>query len=71
MTNRYLHYAGQKFFLNREGEARLNRTLDAVYTDPANRHRWLTLYPDTSTPCSLLIAPGVPISIETELCIDD
>ncbi|GAB17041.1 hypothetical protein GOEFS_018_00730 [Gordonia effusa NBRC 100432] len=71
MPNRYLNYAGHKYFLNKEGEARLNRTLNSVYGDQAQRHQWLTLYPDTSTPCSLLIAQGVPISIETELCIDD
>ncbi|GAA3028851.1 hypothetical protein GCM10010528_08140 [Gordonia defluvii] len=70
MPNRFLHYGGSKYILNREGEARLQRVLESVYGSGVNHH-WFTLYPESPTPCSLLIAPGVPMSVETEYEIGD
>jgi hypothetical protein len=71
VTNRYLHYGNQKYIITKEAEARLNRTLDAVYADGSRGHEWLHLYPDTDAPCRLLIATGVPLTIETEVGFDD
>jgi len=70
VPNRFLHYGGSKYILNREGEARLQRVLESVYGAGTN-HQWFTLYPDSPTPCSLLIAPGVPMSVETEYEVGD
>jgi hypothetical protein len=66
VPNRYLRYGDQRYIINKEAEARLNRTLDAVYADGTRGHEWLNLYHDSAAPCRLLIAPGVPITIETE-----
>ncbi|MDL9935126.1 hypothetical protein QSJ18_00035 [Gordonia sp. ABSL1-1] len=66
MPSRYLRYGDQRYIITREAEARLHRTLDAVYATGSSGHQWLNLYHDSVAPCRLLIAPGVPISIETE-----
>lgn len=71
MTNRFLRYGDQKYIITKEAEARLNRALDAVYAHGSRGHEWLNLYHDTAAPCRLLIATGVPISIETELSFED
>ncbi len=71
VPNRYLRYGDQRYIINKEAEARLNRTLDAVYADGTRGHEWLNLYHDSAAPCRLLIAPGVPITIETEPCLGD
>jgi hypothetical protein len=68
VPNKYLRYGDQRYIINNEAEARLNRT---VYADGSRGHQWLNLYRDSEAPCRLLIATGVPISIETELCLDD
>ena len=39
--------------------------LESVYGNGAD-HQWFTFYPDSPTPYGLLIAPGVPMSVETE-----
>ncbi|WP_026917616.1 hypothetical protein [Gordonia shandongensis] len=66
MSNRYLRYGDRRFIINRETEARLERALEKVYASGSSGHEWLTLYGDSEAPCRLLIAAGVPISIETE-----
>ncbi|GAA1482077.1 hypothetical protein GCM10009624_25170 [Gordonia sinesedis] len=66
MPNRFLRYGDQRYIITKEAEARLNRTLDSVYAAGGRGHEWLHLYHDTEAPCRLLIASGVPISIETE-----
>jgi hypothetical protein len=71
VPNKYLRYGDQRYIINNEAEARLNRTLESVYADGSRGHQWLNLYRDSEAPCRLLIATGVPISIETELCLDD
>lgn len=71
VPNKYLRYGDQRYIITNEAEARLNRTLEAVYADGSRGHQWLNLYRDSEAPCRLLIATGVPISIETELCLDD
>ncbi|SIR62560.1 hypothetical protein [Williamsia sterculiae] len=71
MANRFLRYGDRRYIISKETEARLHRTLDAVYADGSRGHQWLTLYPDTAAPCRLLIATGVPISIETEVSLVD
>lgn len=63
MPDRYLRYGDQRYIITKETEARLDRTLNAVYT--GGSHQWLNLYHDSEAPCRLLIAPGVPITIET------
>lgn len=65
MPNRFLRYGDQRYIITKEAEARLDRALDAVYTQGGG-HQWLSLYRDTEAPCRLLIASGVPITIETE-----
>ncbi|GAB2642452.1 hypothetical protein GCM10027169_08190 [Gordonia jinhuaensis] len=71
MPNRFLRYGEQKYPITREAEARLDRALDSVYATGGSGHQWLSLYADSATPCRLLIATGVPISIETEFAPDD
>lgn len=72
MPNRYLRYGDQRYIITKEAEARLNRTLDAVYSDGTRGHEWLNLYHDSAAPCRLLIAAGgVPITIETEPAPDE
>lgn len=71
MPNRYLRYGDQSYIITREAEARLNRTLEAVYADGSRGHEWLNLYHDSDAPCRLLIATGVPITIETVPGLDD
>ncbi|GAC83939.1 hypothetical protein [Gordonia paraffinivorans] len=66
MPNRYLRYGDQRYIITKEAEARLDRTLEAVYADGPRGHQWLNLYHDSEAPCRVLIAPGVPITIETE-----
>lgn len=65
MPNRFLRYGDQRYLITKEAEARLNRALDSVY-ERGSGHEWFHLYRDTQAPCRLLIASGVPISIETE-----
>ncbi|MGV9670455.1 MULTISPECIES: hypothetical protein [unclassified Gordonia (in: high G+C Gram-positive bacteria)] len=65
MPNRFLRYGDQRYIITREAEARLDRALESVYTKGGG-HQWLNLYHDTEAPCRLLIASGVPITIETE-----
>ncbi|MEP9392035.1 hypothetical protein ABLE94_07200 [Gordonia sp. VNK1] len=65
MPNRFLRYGDQRYIITREAEARLDRALESVYTNGGG-HQWLNLYHDTEAPCRLLIASGVPITIETE-----
>ncbi|ACY23558.1 hypothetical protein Gbro_4418 [Gordonia bronchialis DSM 43247] len=71
MPNRYLRYGDQRYIITKEAEARLNRTLDSVYAAGGRSHEWLNLYHDSPAPCRLLIAAGVPITIETEPCVGD
>lgn len=71
MAKRFLRYGDRKYILNREAEARLERTVEQVYACGSGGHQWLTLYPDTEMPCRVLIVAGVPISVETELGPDD
>ncbi|MFW0783117.1 hypothetical protein AAFP35_01230 [Gordonia sp. CPCC 206044] len=71
MPDRYLRYGDQRYIITREAEARLDRALDSVYGGGSRGHEWLSLYPDTQAPCRLLIAPGVPITVETLPGIDD
>lgn len=71
MPNRYLRYGDQRYIITKEAEARLNRTLDSVYAAGGRSHEWLNLYYDSPAPCRLLIAAGVPITIETEPCVGD
>lgn len=66
MPNCFLRYGDQRYLITKETEARLNRALDAVYASGGSGHEWLDLYHDTDAPCRLLIAGGVPISIETD-----
>ncbi|EGD53778.1 hypothetical protein [Gordonia neofelifaecis] len=66
MTNRYLRYGDRRFIITRETEARLDRALNKVYAAGSAGHEWLNLYPDSEAQCRLLIAAGVPITIETE-----
>ncbi|MGB3698463.1 MAG: hypothetical protein WBA05_13610 [Gordonia sp. (in: high G+C Gram-positive bacteria)] len=66
MTNRYLRYGDRRFIITREIQSRLDRALDKVYASGSSGHEWLSLYPDSEAECRLLIAAGVPISIETE-----
>lgn len=66
MPNRFLRYGDQRYIISPEAEARLNRTLDTVYAAGSQGHAWLNLYPGTDAPCRLLIATGVPITVETE-----
>ncbi|WP_287003864.1 MULTISPECIES: hypothetical protein [Gordonia] len=70
MPNRFLRYGDQRYLIIKEAEARLNRALDKVYEHGAG-HEWLHLYRDTEAPCRLLIASGVPITIETEPGLGD
>lgn len=70
MTNRYLRYGDRRFIITRETEARLDRALTKVYADGSSGHEWLNLYPDSEAQCRLLIAAGVPITIETEPAFD-
>ena len=65
MHNRFLRYGDQRYLITKEAEARLDRALEAVYGN-GHGHQWLNLYPDTEAPCRLLIASGVPITVETE-----
>lgn len=71
MPNRYLRYGDQRYIITKEAEARPNRTLDSVYAAGGRSHEWLNLYHDSPAPCRLLIAAGVPITIETEPCVGD
>ena len=71
MPNRYLRYGDQRYIITKEAEARLNRTLESVYGTGSRGHEWLNLYHDSPAPRRLLIAPGVPITIETEPCPGD
>ncbi|MBD0021849.1 hypothetical protein GII33_20290 [Gordonia pseudamarae] len=64
MSNRYLRYGDQRYIISKEAEARLHRSLSAVYDGPGRSHEWFNLYPGTEAPCHILIAPGVPITIE-------
>ncbi len=50
MPNRYLRYGDQRYIITKEAEARLNRTLDAVYSDGTRGHEWLNLYHDSAAP---------------------
>ncbi|NLG46410.1 hypothetical protein [Gordonia sp. (in: high G+C Gram-positive bacteria)] len=70
MTNRYLRYGDRRFIITRETEARLDRALNKVYAHGSSGHEWLSLYPDSEAQCRLLIAAGVPITIETEPAFD-
>ncbi|KNA89927.1 hypothetical protein RND64_21265 [Gordonia sp. w5E2] len=70
MPNRFLRYGDQRYLITKEAEARLNRALDKVY-EHGSGHEWLHLYRDTEAPCRLLIASGVPITIETEPGLGD
>lgn len=65
MPNRFLRYGDQRYIITREAEARLDRALESVYANGGG-HQWLNLYHDTDAPCRLLIASGVPITIEIE-----
>lgn len=71
MPKRFLRYGDRKYILSREAEARLERTVEHVYAEGTQGHCWLTLYADSEMPCRVLIAVGVPISVETELGPDD
>ncbi|WP_124708850.1 hypothetical protein [Gordonia insulae] len=71
MPDRYLRYGDQRYIITKEAEARLNRALDSVYAAGSRGHEWLSLYGSTEAPCRLLIATGVPITIETVPGVDD
>ncbi|GAB92457.1 hypothetical protein [Gordonia rhizosphera] len=71
MPDRYLRYGDQRYIITKEAEARLHRVLDSVYAEGSRGHEWLSLYQGTEAPCRLLIAPGVPISIEMLPGTDD
>lgn len=70
MTNRYLRYGDRRFIITRETQARLDRALANVYASGSSGHEWLNLYPGSEAETRLLIAAGVPISIETEPHLD-
>ncbi|GAA3704154.1 hypothetical protein [Gordonia hankookensis] len=65
MPDRYLRYGDQRYIITKEAEARLDRALDSVYAEGSRGHEWLSLYNGSQAPCRLLIATGVPITIET------
>ncbi|MDL9946634.1 hypothetical protein QSJ19_13760 [Gordonia sp. ABSL11-1] len=71
MPDRYLRYGDQRYIITKEAEQRLNRTLDTVYAAGSRGHEWLSLYHGSDAPCRLLIATGVPITIETVPALDD
>nr|WP_202422527.1 hypothetical protein [Gordonia sp. SID5947] len=66
-----MRYGDQRYIITKEAEARLDRTLDSVYAEGSRGHEWLSLYPGTAAPCRLLIATGVPITIETVPAVGD
>ena len=61
---------GDRLEFRRDQVRAAQRVLESVYGTGAD-HQWFTLYPDSPTPCSLLIAPGVPMSVETEFEVGD
>ncbi len=71
VPDRYLRYGEQRYIITKEAESRLNRALDSVYAEGSRGHEWLNLYNGTEAPCRLLIATGVPITIETVPGLDD
>ncbi|MGC4962822.1 hypothetical protein ACPXCG_06720 [Gordonia sp. DT218] len=71
MPDRYLRYGDQRYIITKETEARLDRALDSVYAEGGRGHEWLSLYHGSEAPCRLLIATGVPITIETEPAVGE